>query len=78
MDTLKKKVWKLILKDFLIWMCIVVVVVLFLFVRSGSLSVALTVGLFFIVIPFKWVYRDYLTYKKELMNEANKLDQRKS
>lgn len=69
MDSLRKKIWKKILRNYVIWLLFVLAIVIFLYIRSESLEASLTVGLALSLIYFRSVYIEYQNYKKELMKK---------
>ncbi len=69
MDSLQKKIWKKIFRNYVIWLLFVLAIIIFLYVRSGSLEASLTVGLALALAYFRSVTIEYQNYKKELMGK---------
>ena len=48
------------------------IVVLFLYYRSGSLTAALTVGLALFLASFRFTYGQYQQFKREILEQEHK------
>ena len=71
MEEAKKKLWRKVLISQLISWVLCSVIVAFIYLRSGSLSAALTVGLALFLGSFRFTFNDYQQYKREMLEQEN-------
>jgi hypothetical protein len=71
MDSLQKKIWKRIFRDYIIWLLFVLAIIILLYIRTESLEASLTVGLAFAIAYFRSVTITYERFKKELMGKES-------
>jgi hypothetical protein len=76
MDTMKKRAWKTVIKGYLLALSIVLLVIVLLYFRTGSLASSITVGIFFALLGLRWLYSDYQrikreSYEKKVINAGN-------
>ncbi len=73
MNTPKKKALKIVARGYALFMLLIgAPIVIFVLIRSGSLSASLTVGLLEALAGLRWVFSDYLKCKREFVDEAKK------
>lgn len=66
MNQLDKKAWKKVIVSQFTYLVIIGIVVIFFYVRSGSLNAALTIGIALILGSFRFTYSEYHQCKRDI------------